>query len=129
MSAGASTRKSELSSSASITERLRGVDTMVGAFLNLGSPLAAESCAHAGFDWVLLDLEHGAATESELVLVPAATETVLRACDAAGKTAGLFMRERADAQRALERGFRFVALASDAYFLAEAARAAAKGLR
>jgi 4-hydroxy-2-oxoheptanedioate aldolase len=57
-----------------------------------------------------------------------ATEAVLRACDAAGKAAGLFTRERADAERALERGFRFVALASDSYFLAEATRAAAQGL-
>ncbi len=251
MSAGASTRKRELSSSASITERLRRGDTTVGAFLNLGSTLAAEICARAGFDWVLLDLEHGAATESELIptlhavggrcpvlvrveqnerprfqraldagadgvmvprvgsveqarkavsslryppegdrgvsymnraadfgagggerevlcivqietrgaveqagelaaldgvdvlfvgpadlgaaigadAVPAATETVLRACEAAGKTAGLFTRERADAQRALERGFRFVALGSDSYFLAQAARAGASGVR
>lgn len=56
-----------------------------------------------------------------------ATDVVLRACEAAGKAAGLFTRERADAERALERGFRFVALASDSYFLAEAARAAAAG--
>lgn len=54
-----------------------------------------------------------------------ATETVLRACDEAGKAAGVFTRERADAERALEQGFRFVALASDSYFLAEAARAGA----
>ena len=56
-----------------------------------------------------------------------ATEVVLRACEAAGKAAGLFTRERADAERALEQGFRFVALASDSYFLAEAARGAAAG--
>jgi 4-hydroxy-2-oxoheptanedioate aldolase len=242
-----STRRNGLSSSASITERLRGGDATVGTFLNLGSPLAAEICARAGFDWVLLDLEHGAGTESELipslqavggrcpflvrveqnerprfqrvldagadgVMVPRidsvqqaqhallhlryppegdrgvayqnraadfgaetgerevlcviqvetrgaveqadelaqldgvdvlfvgpadlgaaigtdavadATETILHACEEAGKVAGLFTRERADAERALERGFRFVALASDSYFLAEAARAGA----
>jgi 2-dehydro-3-deoxyglucarate aldolase/4-hydroxy-2-oxoheptanedioate aldolase len=251
VSAGASTRKSELSSSASITERLRRGDTTVGTFLNLGSPLAAEICARAGFDWVLLDLEHGAGTEAELIpslqavagrcaflvrveqnerprfqraldagadgvmvprvdsvehardavahlryppvgdrgvaymnraagfgaetgerdvlcviqvetrtaveqagelaeldgvdvlfvgpadlgaaigrdAVPEATDAVLRACEAAGKAAGLFTRERADAEAALGRGFRFVALASDSYFLAQAARAAAGGLR
>jgi 4-hydroxy-2-oxoheptanedioate aldolase len=251
VSAGASTRKSELSSSASITERVRGGESVVGTFLNLGSALAAEICARARFDWVLLDLEHGAATESELiptlqavggrcpvlvrveqnerprfqraldagadgVMVPRvdsaqqareavthlryppdgdrgvaymnraadfgagggerevlcvvqvetrgaveqadelarldgvdvlfigpadlgaaiggdavaeATEAVLRACEAAGKAAGLFTRERGDADRALERGFRFVALGSDAYFLAQAARAGASGVR
>lgn len=247
MSAGASTRKSELSSSASITERLRRGDATVGTFLNLGSPLAAEICVRAGFDWVLLDLEHGAGTEAELiptlqavggrcpvlvrveqnerprfqraldagadgVMVPRidsvqqaqhavshlryppegdrgvaymnraadfgggvgernvlcvvqvetrgaveqadelaaldgvdvlflgpadlgaaigadavadATDVVLRACQSARKAAGLFTRRRADADRAIERGFRFVALASDSYLLAEAARSAA----
>jgi 4-hydroxy-2-oxoheptanedioate aldolase len=246
--AGASTRRSELSSSASITDRVRRGDATIGTFLNLGSPLAAEICARAGFDWVLLDLEHGAGTEAELipslqavggrcpflvrvegserprfqraldagadgVMVPRvesvqqaqhalshlryppdgdrgvaymnraadfgargadrdllcviqvetrgalehaqelarldgvdvlfvgpadlgaaigadavadATESVLRACDAAGKAAGLFTREREDAERALERGFRFVALASDSFFLAQAARAGAR---
>jgi 4-hydroxy-2-oxoheptanedioate aldolase len=60
--------------------------------------------------------------------VAAATDAVLRACESAGKAAGVFTRERADAERALERGFRFVALASDSYFLAETARRAAFGL-
>ena len=54
-----------------------------------------------------------------------ATETVLRACEGSGKVAGLFTREQADAERAREQGFRFVALGSDSYFLAEAARAGA----
>jgi 2-keto-3-deoxy-L-rhamnonate aldolase RhmA len=56
------------SSSASTTrERLAAGETLVGAFLNLGSPVAAEVCAHAGFDWLLFDLEHGAGTEAELI--------------------------------------------------------------
>lgn len=32
---------------------------LIGTFLNLGSPLAAEACAIAGYDWLLVDLEHG----------------------------------------------------------------------
>jgi 2-dehydro-3-deoxyglucarate aldolase/4-hydroxy-2-oxoheptanedioate aldolase len=56
------------SSSASTTrERLAAGETLVGAFLNLGSAVAAEVCAHAGFDWLLFDLEHGAGTEAELI--------------------------------------------------------------
>ena len=55
------------SSSASTTERVRAGDALVGTFLNLGSPLAAEVCALAGFDFVVVDLEHGAGTESELI--------------------------------------------------------------
>jgi 4-hydroxy-2-oxoheptanedioate aldolase len=50
-----------------IRERVRAGETVVGAFLNLGSPLAAELCARAGFDWLLIDLEHGAGTESDLL--------------------------------------------------------------
>lgn len=45
---------------------LRG-DTLLGAFLNLASPAAAELCARAGFDWLIVDLEHGAGNESDLV--------------------------------------------------------------
>jgi 4-hydroxy-2-oxoheptanedioate aldolase len=59
------------SSSASTTEdrlraRVAGGDVLLGTFLNTGSPLAAEICARAGFDWGLLDLEHGAASEASL---------------------------------------------------------------
>jgi 2-keto-3-deoxy-L-rhamnonate aldolase RhmA len=42
-------------------------ETVLGAFLNLGSPLAAELCGRAGLDWLIVDLEHGTATESELL--------------------------------------------------------------
>ena len=56
------------SSSASTTrQRLAGGETLVGAFLNLGSPVAAEVCARSSFDWLLVDLEHGAGTEAELI--------------------------------------------------------------
>jgi 2-dehydro-3-deoxyglucarate aldolase/4-hydroxy-2-oxoheptanedioate aldolase len=59
---------SATSSSASTTrERLAAGETLVGTFLNLGSPLAAEVCARAGFDWLLVDLEHGAGTEADLI--------------------------------------------------------------
>ncbi len=37
-----------------------------GTFLNLGSPGAAEVCALSGFDWLLVDLEHGAGGEEGL---------------------------------------------------------------
>jgi 2-keto-3-deoxy-L-rhamnonate aldolase RhmA len=42
-------------------------ETVFGTFLNLNSPLSAEICARSGLDWVLVDLEHGTATESDLV--------------------------------------------------------------
>jgi 2-keto-3-deoxy-L-rhamnonate aldolase RhmA len=37
-----------------------------GTFLSLGSPLAARLAAQLGFDWVLIDLEHGACGEETL---------------------------------------------------------------
>lgn len=38
-----------------------------GVFVNLGSALAAEACAMAGCRWLVLDLEHGSGTETELL--------------------------------------------------------------
>jgi 2-keto-3-deoxy-L-rhamnonate aldolase RhmA len=51
----------------SFKERVRDGDVMIGTFLNLGSPLVAEVCALSGFDWLLVDLEHGAGGEEGLV--------------------------------------------------------------
>ena len=42
-----------------LSARVRSGSPSTGTFLNLGSPLAAEVCALAGFDWLLVDLEHG----------------------------------------------------------------------
>jgi 2-keto-3-deoxy-L-rhamnonate aldolase RhmA len=52
--------------SRSFRERLRSGEVLLGTFLNLGSPLAAEACALAGYDWLLVDLEHGATDEGAL---------------------------------------------------------------
>jgi 4-hydroxy-2-oxoheptanedioate aldolase len=50
-----------------IRERLRKQETLIGCFLNLGSSLTAEIVGRAGFDWGLIDLEHGAGFESEVL--------------------------------------------------------------
>src|SRR5436190_21817257 len=47
--------------------RLAAGETLFGSFLTLGSPLAAESLGLAGFDWLLVDLEHGGGDESLLL--------------------------------------------------------------
>jgi 4-hydroxy-2-oxoheptanedioate aldolase len=47
--------------------RLHAGETTYGVFLNLGTPLAAELCARGGCDWLIIDLEHGAAGESDLL--------------------------------------------------------------
>ena len=47
--------------------RIRAGETLIGTFSDLASPLAAELCGQAGFDWAVLDLEHGSATEADLL--------------------------------------------------------------
>jgi len=38
--------------------------TQIGTFLSIGSPTVAELAALSGFDWVLIDLEHGSGPEA-----------------------------------------------------------------
>ena len=47
--------------------RLAAGETLFGTFLTLGSPLAAEALGRAGFNWLLVDLEHGGGDESLLL--------------------------------------------------------------
>src|SRR6202020_1788551 len=53
--------------SASLRARIRCSEPTVGTFVNLGSVMAAEACALAGFDWLVVDLEHGAGGEDALL--------------------------------------------------------------
>jgi 4-hydroxy-2-oxoheptanedioate aldolase len=46
-------------------ERLRKGETLLGCFLGLGSALTAEMMGNAGYDWALIDLEHGAGGEGD----------------------------------------------------------------
>jgi 4-hydroxy-2-oxoheptanedioate aldolase len=48
-----------------LKKRLKNGETLHGCWLNLGSALTAEIVGLSGFDWVLIDLEHGAGTEKE----------------------------------------------------------------
>src|SRR6185369_8519382 len=48
-------------------DRILAGETLFGSWAGLGSPLAAELVARAGYDWVLVDLEHGAGTEADLL--------------------------------------------------------------
>jgi 4-hydroxy-2-oxoheptanedioate aldolase len=48
-----------------LKKRLQQGETVNGCWLILGSPITAEIVGLAGFDWVLIDLEHGAGTERE----------------------------------------------------------------
>ncbi len=50
-----------------LKKRLKQGETLNGCWLNLGSPLTAEIVGQSGFDWVLIDLEHGAGTEKDVL--------------------------------------------------------------
>lgn len=58
-----------------------------GVWLNTGSPIVAELAGHAGFDWCLVDGEHGPLTLSEMTaqlqaLAATPTHAVIRVPDA-----------------------------------------------
>ncbi len=51
----------------SIRQRALNRELLAGTFINLGSSLTAEMAAQSGFDWVLIDIEHGAGDHESLV--------------------------------------------------------------
>jgi 4-hydroxy-2-oxoheptanedioate aldolase len=68
------------SSERALRARVLAGETLFGLFLDLGSPLSAEICARAGYDWLVVDLEHGAGTEAGLV-------GILQSVEVGGSTA------------------------------------------
>jgi 2-keto-3-deoxy-L-rhamnonate aldolase RhmA len=59
-----------------LDERVRAGDVLLGVGCNLGSALTVEIAHRAGFDWIWIDLEHGAG----------GFETLVRQAQAAGDT-------------------------------------------
>jgi 2-keto-3-deoxy-L-rhamnonate aldolase RhmA len=85
--------------SATLKARLAAGEIVLGSFANLGSPLAVEAMCLGGLDWVLVDLEHGGGSESDLI-------GQLHAAAATGAHALVRVEgaERARAGRALDSG-------------------------
>lgn len=50
-----------------IKKRLEKGEALLGCWLNLGSSISAEIVGLAGFDWVLVDFEHGAGSEKDVL--------------------------------------------------------------
>ena len=74
-----------------LKKRLQTGETLHGCWLNLGSSLTAEIVGLAGYDWVLIDLEHGAGTEKDVLAQLQALEAT---------PAGVIVRvESAESQR------------------------------
>jgi len=51
----------------SLRARILAGETVYGTLASAGSAITAEILARAGFDWLIVDLEHGAGTEAELL--------------------------------------------------------------
>jgi 4-hydroxy-2-oxoheptanedioate aldolase len=85
----------------SFRDRTLAGDTLFGLFLDLASPASAELCASLGYDWLLVDLEHGASTEADLL-------GLLHAVEVGGSTALVRPQsgERIRIGRALDMGSR-----------------------
>ena len=73
-----------------LRRRMLAGEELLGTFLDLGSALAAEITEGAGFDWLVVDLEHGAggreATLSQLQALR--TPAVVRVPHAASEEIG-----------------------------------------
>jgi 2-keto-3-deoxy-L-rhamnonate aldolase RhmA len=50
-----------------LKKRLQQGETLNGCWLNLGSSVTAEIVGMSGYDWVLIDLEHGLSSEKDVL--------------------------------------------------------------
>jgi 4-hydroxy-2-oxoheptanedioate aldolase len=80
-------------------EKIARGEAALGCSVMFPSPQVAEMLGHAGFDWVLIDCEHGSASLADV-------EVMAMACDAAGITpiARPRTNSAADIQSVMDRG-------------------------
>lgn len=85
--------------SKTLKQRLRDGEPLTGCFVMIPSPAVVEMCGYAGFDFVILDQEHGSAGTEVL-------ENQIRAAEASGIAALVRIPEAsaARAQHALDAG-------------------------
>jgi 4-hydroxy-2-oxoheptanedioate aldolase len=112
-----------------LKKRLGTGETLIGCFLNLGSSLTAEIVGNAGFDFVVIDLEHGSGTESNVLHQLEALEHT-----GAGAVIRVESHERQRSHRVLDLGahgimFPRVNTASEARQCASALRYPPDGVR
>jgi 4-hydroxy-2-oxoheptanedioate aldolase len=58
-----------------LKRRMQAGETVLGSWLSLPDAVAAEAMAHVGFDWLLIDMEHGPAALHEAAAMLAAVRT------------------------------------------------------
>ena len=66
-----------------LKSRVLAGEAVLGAFLSLGDSVVTEMVAKVGYDWLLVDLEHGLGTEEKLIhqvqaLASTRTEAIVR---------------------------------------------------
>ena len=123
-----------------LRELLAAGDTAIGAMIQLPSAPVVEVLAQAGFDWLVIDTEHGP-IGIDLVLigpndlsgsmgllgqvshaaVQAAIDRVLQAAKKAHVPAGIFGVSAAEVNRYIAQGFQAVLAGVDVAFLAAGA--------
>jgi 4-hydroxy-2-oxoheptanedioate aldolase len=69
-----STDPAQIPPRSDLRRRVLAGETTIGLFVGLGSAASAEIVARAGYDWTVLDLEHGTGTEAELLAQLLATQ-------------------------------------------------------
>ncbi|KAB7531503.1 2-dehydro-3-deoxyglucarate aldolase [Flagellimonas olearia] len=77
-----------------LKKRLLKGEVLNGCWLNLGSSLTAEIIGQAGFDWVLIDLEHGSGNEKDAISQLQALES---------SKAGVVIRVESNDKRRIQR--------------------------
>jgi 2-keto-3-deoxy-L-rhamnonate aldolase RhmA len=50
-----------------LRDRVLGGETTFGSWLSTGSPVVAEIAGQAGFDWLVIDTEHGMSTDADVL--------------------------------------------------------------
>jgi 4-hydroxy-2-oxoheptanedioate aldolase len=82
-----------------LRQRVASGESLAGTWLNLGSPFSAEIAALAGFDWVLIDREHGSGGETGMAL-----QIMAAAAGGAAPIVRVGAIDRAEIKRALDAG-------------------------
>ena len=82
-----------------LKQKIKQGETVLGLFMNCAYPAFTEICGHAGFDFAVIDMEHGP-------LHPLAAEDLCRAADCTGIAPIIRVRKNdgSQIQRALDIG-------------------------
>ena len=70
---------------ADFKQQLRQGAPKMGLFLNTHSPTVAEQLAHSGYDWLLIDTQHGPMDREKLSAMICAIAQRRREIDGAGR--------------------------------------------